>query len=308
MDFVRLITPADDEFVRRGLRIYRDRPDLQQVFPDPTGTGFAKWLATNGVLEYPDRLAGYYPPLPPVELRRGSFGTTDLSHLSQAVEDLHVITDLLRTFRPRPIDTVESILDFGCGSGRMVRWLPRAFPNATIYGSDVRAASIDWCRQHLSADGRARFLVNDFAPPLALPDDSVELIYAISVFTHLDRDANRAWLAELARVCRPDGLLLLTTIGAFGLLALTRDRALQELLDIDEELARDYLRRLEQQNFIHHGLSPAAVAQLGVGPTYGHVICDRSFVAAVWEPHVRVLGHVPVSLGHFQDFYVLQPR
>ena len=49
--------------------------------------------------------------------------------------------------------------------------------------------------------------------PLAMPADHFDFIYAISVFTHLREDYQDAWLEELARVARPDGIVLLTVHG-----------------------------------------------------------------------------------------------
>jgi SAM-dependent methyltransferase len=48
------------------------------------------------------------------------------------------------------------------------------------------------------------------------------LIYALSVFTHLPAPAQTAWLAELSRVLRPGGFLLLSTHGASYLPKLRR--------------------------------------------------------------------------------------
>jgi SAM-dependent methyltransferase len=44
-------------------------------------------------------------------------------------------------------------------------------------------------------------------------DESFDLVYALSVFTHLTGDLQIAWRDELRRVLRPGGLLLVTTHG-----------------------------------------------------------------------------------------------
>jgi SAM-dependent methyltransferase len=49
-------------------------------------------------------------------------------------------------------------------------------------------------------------------PPYA--DDSFDLVYAISVFTHLTQDVAVAWAAEMRRVLRPGGMFFFTTRGA----------------------------------------------------------------------------------------------
>jgi len=106
------------------------------------------------------------------------------------------------------IDDVDSVLDFGCGCGRVIRnW---AHVDASVAGSDLSGAAIDWCREHLPF---ARFETNGLVPPLAFPDDSFGLAYALSVFTHLPEAMQHDWMDELRRVVRPGGFLLLTTHG-----------------------------------------------------------------------------------------------
>src|SRR5581483_8009602 len=70
--------------------------------------------------------------------------------------------------------------------------------------------AVDWCRENLSF---ASFMRNGLAPPLDLDDETFDLAYALSVFTHLTEDLQRAWRDELHRVLRPGGLLLLSTHG-----------------------------------------------------------------------------------------------
>ena len=98
-------------------------------------------------------------------------------------------------------------LDFGCGCGRTLLWLARAFPNVRWHGTDVDAESVDWCRASIPGGS---FSVNAPLPPLPYPDSSFDLIYGVSVFTHLSEEHQRAWLPELRRILRPGGLLLLS--------------------------------------------------------------------------------------------------
>jgi len=109
----------------------------------------------------------------------------------------------------RQIDELDSILDFGCGCGRVTRYWTDF--GGEVCGSDVNAAAVDWCRRNLPF---ARFEPNALGPPLAFADESMGLVYALSVFTHLTEELGLAWAQELARVLRPGGYVLLTTHGA----------------------------------------------------------------------------------------------
>jgi SAM-dependent methyltransferase len=107
-----------------------------------------------------------------------------------------------------PIEERRDVLDFGCGCGRVIRRFRGL--DATLTGTDLNEAAIAWCAAKLPF---ARFEPNGLEPPLPFPGASFDLVYALSVFTHLPEDLQRAWRDELARVLRPDGLLVLSTHG-----------------------------------------------------------------------------------------------
>ena len=143
------------------------------------------------------------PPLPPRRLMVRVAGTADPDWFLRSGRAAYdAIVDHV------PLEAIDSVLDFGCGCGRVTRrW--RGLDG--IHGSDMSRDAVEWCRRNLAF---ARFETNSLAPPLAFADASFDLVYALSVFTHLTVELQRAWLAELARVLRPNGLLLVTTHGA----------------------------------------------------------------------------------------------
>jgi SAM-dependent methyltransferase len=101
-------------------------------------------------------------------------------------------------------------LDFGCGSARVLRHFATEAGSATFWGCDIDRASIDWDRANLSPP--FRFFHSAIAPPLALATGSLDLIWAMSVFTHIG-DRWSAWLAEMHRVLAPDGILVASFLG-----------------------------------------------------------------------------------------------
>jgi SAM-dependent methyltransferase len=108
------------------------------------------------------------------------------------------------------IEELHAILDFGCGCGRVTRrWA--GLRGVAVYGSDRDDRAIDWSRRNLPF---AEFETNGLAPPLVFDDASFDLVYALSVLTHLPEELQRLWLRELHRVLRPGGRLLFTTHGA----------------------------------------------------------------------------------------------
>lgn len=109
-----------------------------------------------------------------------------------------------------PIATLDPVLDFGCGCGRVLRhWHGRDI--GRLHGCDYNPAGIAWVRRHLP---HARVAVNGLAPPLPYSDGQFGLVYAMSVFTHFPEALQHAWLHELHRVLHPGGVLLFTTMGS----------------------------------------------------------------------------------------------
>jgi SAM-dependent methyltransferase len=102
------------------------------------------------------------------------------------------------------------VLDFGCGAGRTLRhFLPEA-GTAEFWGVDIDAPSIDWLQKVLSPPLHTQLAPVD--PPLGLEQGSFDLIWAISVFTHLT-DTSIPWILELHRLLKPEGLLVATYMG-----------------------------------------------------------------------------------------------
>lgn len=109
-----------------------------------------------------------------------------------------------------PLETFRSILDFGCGCGRITLWMARHMAaGAELHGTDTDAEAIAWCRDHVPG----RFATNAPLPPLEYSDSTFDLIYAVSVFTHLDEERQVQWLDELRRVLKPGGTLLFSVHG-----------------------------------------------------------------------------------------------
>jgi SAM-dependent methyltransferase len=97
------------------------------------------------------------------------------------------------------------VLDFGSGAGRTLRHFADEAETAEFWGCDIDAPSIEWMQKSLCPPFHARQTIS--VPPLALEHGSFDLIYAVSVFTHLTDHSTR-WLLE--RTLTPHGLLSLS--------------------------------------------------------------------------------------------------
>lgn len=146
--------------------------------------------------------------LPPAKLRVRVAGTANATwFLESGRLASETIQSSLEAVGLR-IEDLPRVLDFGCGCGRVIRWL-RDIP-AELQGADLDWDAIVWCRKNLSF---AKFEHNRLASPLPYEPESFDLIYAFSVLTHLPLNLQHDWMHELGRVLRRDGLLLVSTHG-----------------------------------------------------------------------------------------------
>ena len=126
--------------------------------------------------------------------------------------NMNVISQIAEEVVGKPLGAMGPLLEWGSGCGRLSRHLIRAGMDVT--GIDIDGGAVAWCNEHLASQStRARFLQCGLQPPTELPSNSFGVGIGISVITHLDEPSGDAWLAELARLLRPGGIMLLTTHG-----------------------------------------------------------------------------------------------
>ncbi|MBF0275197.1 MAG: class I SAM-dependent methyltransferase [Nitrospinae bacterium] len=144
-------------------------------------------------------------PIPPQELW-ANYGSSVEQYLEGGKYHVHLMFEALKK---NTIEVKEGskILDFSCAAGRMTRWLKPLLNSSEIWGSDISAEHITWCKNYLSPP--FHFLTNTTIPHLPFEDRYFDFIYAGSVFTHID-DLADAWLLELSRVLNKNGIAYLT--------------------------------------------------------------------------------------------------
>ncbi|WP_196189310.1 bifunctional 2-polyprenyl-6-hydroxyphenol methylase/3-demethylubiquinol 3-O-methyltransferase UbiG [Conexibacter sp. W3-3-2] len=116
-----------------------------------------------------------------------------------------------------------TVLDFGCSSGRVLRAIAAARDDVRCLGCDPNRPAIEWAQKHLPM---AEFFVSPQRPPLDLAYGELDFVYAVSIWSHFNRAPALDWLAEMHRLIRPDGRLVLTT---HGLTSIAKTRSVDEL-------------------------------------------------------------------------------
>jgi ubiquinone/menaquinone biosynthesis C-methylase UbiE len=107
-----------------------------------------------------------------------------------------------------PLRRNSPVLDFGVGWGRILRFFLNDVDPAYLYGVDVDPEILEVARSTGVAGNLSCIGPN---APLPHKDGRFEVIYAFSVFSHLSEASAKFWLAELMRVLKPGGSLVMTT-------------------------------------------------------------------------------------------------
>jgi SAM-dependent methyltransferase len=96
---------------------------------------------------------------------------------------------------------------------------------------DICIETNKWCN----------FQLVDPFPPTTLPDESFDLVYHNSVFSHLSEDAHLRWLDEFHRILKPGGLMIATTWPRDLISRCAQIRAQKDILPWQRGLAASFL-------------------------------------------------------------------
>lgn len=176
-------------------------------------------------------------PIPPDSLIFSATGTRDVEWFLRSGETFSIALRSALSEIGRPIESFTRVLDFGCGSGRVMRhWA--AVTGPAFYGSDYNPRSVAWDVQHLPF---ATFATNSLEPPLIYDSRFFDMCYSVSVFTHLPNVLQRPWIEELHRILAPGAILALTLSGHGDFARLTAAEQSRfetgELIVLDASLA-----------------------------------------------------------------------
>jgi ubiquinone/menaquinone biosynthesis C-methylase UbiE len=103
------------------------------------------------------------------------------------------------------IRETSSIIDLGCGSGRLAKYLGLTFPQINYLGTDLVQELLDYAATQSPAHFR---FIRHHELSIPAPDQSAEFATAFSVFTHLHHEDSYIYLQDFKRVVRPGGLIV----------------------------------------------------------------------------------------------------
>ena len=272
-------------------------PELQALYAANTDSGtrrhmilsFGIWLGVQCVLEK-SGLTSAQPPEEVHVMARGPIAAAG------GLYEADLVFDALSSVGVDLAD-VGSALDFGCSSGRVVRVLQAAYPDTRWRGCDPNGPAIEWASENLPA---IELFVSGNAPPLPLADGSLDMAYAISIWSHFAPDLGLGWFEEMHRLIRPGGYLVCTTHGltSVGLYAQLSLRSPQQSDEIIGALYRQgswYAPEFGEEG--DWGV---------VNPDWGTAFLSPEWMLTHLCPRWRVLEFAPGRNQENQDIYVLQ--
>ena len=184
--FTSLPSPAS-----RNVSDFEEASRLKAMMPLLDGTPISKFIEKDSW------------PIPTPEDREGYSAGFDENYWISGLEDYLKIMQVAKNLNVIP----KSVLDFGCATGRVVRHFAAQSDCPEVWATDINQRHVRWLYEHLPNNVKPVF--NHCIPTLPVPDRSVDIITAFSVFTHIDTFETH-WLAELSRIMSDDGMCYLT--------------------------------------------------------------------------------------------------
>jgi ubiquinone/menaquinone biosynthesis C-methylase UbiE len=230
-------------------------------------------------------------PVPPKDLWQG-YGRSTEDFLLGAKNHFNAMNETLAQ-SDFPLRAGYRILDFGCGAGRMIRQFEDVAADREIWGVDINAEHIIWCQRNLSPP--FHFATTTTLPHLPFEDRYFDFIYAGSIFTHI-ADLADAWLLELRRVTRPNGMIYIT---------LHDNTSIRILRESDRQpWLTDMLKGFERTTDITHG--KFSMFTLNRGPNSAQVFYDIDYFRRKWNRLFRIRS--VTQEGHGYQTAVLLER
>jgi SAM-dependent methyltransferase len=238
-------------------------------------------LLLSGEYESYPNIRAFLPSVPEPSLQELWNGTSGLPLAAQSLAFYRKLRERHAAYAGRPLSD-SPVLDFGCGWGRLTRYLARDVSPGHLFGCDPVEQILDVCR-----DGRvpATLAKSEFVPERLPFETQFDLAFSFSVFTHISERAHESCLRALHNSLRPGGLLVMTVRPpAYLRFSPLMGPALDALgPDPDARLVEPLYV------FVPHPAEDSHLQYEGGEMTYGETVVTLAYVRERWAPLFHLL-------------------
>lgn len=186
---------------------------------------------------------------------------------------------------------IGSVFEIGCNYGRIIRRLITKVDTFNVYGCDILKGGPKFCAAEFGINALPPTFDADFPKTR-----SFDLVYLISVFTHLSDDAIKQLLLDIDKCLNPNGVLVFTTLGPVSASKLAlygphwhnKNAQIGNALDTSGSYFEEY----------DYGTDSLGMAW--------HTKDRISQIAATNCPALKLQDYVPARLDAHQDIFVFQ--
>jgi hypothetical protein len=225
------------------------------------------------------------PDNPPEEIQMKFVGLSYEGAYAEAETFVTVADQFAAKHGKGGFDSLNRILDFGSGWGRITRTLLTKVPATKIHAIDVDEQMTALLNTTLPG---VNALTIAPEPPTVLGEASIDAAVAFSVFSHLSGPAHEAWAAEFGRIVAPGGVVAITVLDAafFGQIAGAQAAvAAGEADAFAESLATTFADLAAAQAGFKNGeiqYASSGGGEMRTGDYYGWAAAPTQYVERVW--------------------------
>ena len=204
------------------------------------------------------------------------------------------------------LDKKIRILDFGCGVGRPLLHMTRTYPTPEYYACDIDHTSAEWIQKNYP---QVQAYTSRFDPPLKYDSGFFDMIYSVSIFSHLSMEDQKVWLKELARVTKPDGYVFLSTEGITSLPHRCRSMRVDEAASRAELERKGYFYQEAsdwQENVQNQSTLTITSLYVGIKRSYGTTILSADYIRRHWPAEGFEVRAVVDGVIDGQDLVILR--
>lgn len=228
------------------------------------------------------------------ERRVRTAGTADaILFESMGLTDCLTLRRAFQEYFERDYADCQAILDWGCGCARVARFVTELAPEK-LTGIDIDPDNIQWCKENIR---QAEFAAIGLNPPTRFASETFDLVYGVSVFTHLSEIDQDRWLTELQRITKPGAAVLMSIQGEIAFLRADGD--FQRFL------------ALEQTGFHVYGRCPdldGVLPEMKESGYYKNVFHSRPYIYEHWRRYFEIIDVIDAAFSGYQDLVVMRRR